>query len=233
MSEIRRTARDLLATLDATDAYLGVVSATRLFYASVVRVEVEAVRACEELLAEIGVEEGLDVVVLEEGTDELLAAVVNMSEEDPSWADGADLAVAVEVDMLETDVVALDDGDAEAPEAEAGDEEVEVYDDALIEIEPDSELPELEPEPLDIAETSDEDVGSVVEELGELDIEDEVTGLLIPPKDERALTDALRRVVTDGALRRKLGRAARERARSEFSFDAISSRVLALRDGRT
>ena len=36
-------------------------------------------RACEELLAEIGVEEGLDVVVLEEGTDELLAAVVNIA----------------------------------------------------------------------------------------------------------------------------------------------------------
>lgn len=64
-------------------------------------------------------------------------------------------------------------------------------------------------------------------------IEDEVTGLLIPPKDERALTDALRRVVTDGALRTKLGRRARERALSEFSFDAISSRVLALRDGTT
>lgn len=57
-------------------------------------------------------------------------------------------------------------------------------------------------------------------------IEHEKTGLLIPPRDEAALTDALRRLITDPALRKRLGTAAREKALAEFSLDAMAQRVL-------
>lgn len=57
-------------------------------------------------------------------------------------------------------------------------------------------------------------------------IEHEKTGLLIPPKDEAALTAALRRLITDPALRQRLGAAAREKALAEFSLDAMARRVL-------
>jgi glycosyltransferase involved in cell wall biosynthesis len=57
-------------------------------------------------------------------------------------------------------------------------------------------------------------------------IEHEKTGLLIPPKDEAALTTALRRLITDPALRQRLGAAAREKALAEFSLDAMARRVL-------
>jgi len=58
-------------------------------------------------------------------------------------------------------------------------------------------------------------------------IEHEKTGLLIPPKDEVALTDALRRVIADVDLCRRFGTAARQKAVVEFSLDTMAQRVLA------
>jgi glycosyltransferase involved in cell wall biosynthesis len=49
---------------------------------------------------------------------------------------------------------------------------------------------------------------------------DGVTGILVPPKNQDALCDALDRVVSDGALRQRLGRQAAERAR-EFEWSRV------------
>ena len=197
MSEFRRSARDLLSVLDATDAYLGMVAATRLYYSSVVRVEVEAVRTCEELLAEIGVEEGLDVVVLEEGTDELLAAAVDgMGPEldegpesfveeigDPVSGAGLDQVAASDLDAIETDDVVPSEvlvamADVEEPEAEASDEpeaadEPEAGDEAGS-ADDDADADEAEASLDDLvleapAESEGEDVVVMVEELEELE----------------------------------------------------------------
>ena len=48
-----------------------------------------------------------------------------------------------------------------------------------------------------------------------------VTGLLVPPRDARALAGALNRLLDDAELRAKLGRAARERVAREFSADRM------------
>ncbi len=45
---------------------------------------------------------------------------------------------------------------------------------------------------------------------------DGVTGLNVPPGDDAALAQALNRLLSDGALRERLGAAARERVRKEF-----------------
>lgn len=52
-------------------------------------------------------------------------------------------------------------------------------------------------------------------------VEDNVTGLLVPPGDEPALADALRRLVTDGELRARLGAAAQAAHRARLSFDSF------------
>jgi len=49
-------------------------------------------------------------------------------------------------------------------------------------------------------------------------IEDGVHGLLVRPRDPRALGDGLRRLLGDAGLRARLGRAARERVRAEFTI---------------
>ena len=56
----------------------------------------------------------------------------------------------------------------------------------------------------------------------------EVEGLLVPPADEGALSQALARVLTDDALCESLGRAAAERGRREFSVEAMADRYEAL-----
>lgn len=50
-------------------------------------------------------------------------------------------------------------------------------------------------------------------------LEDEVSGLLVPPADEDALADALGRLLADPALRARLGAAARARAASHFDIE--------------
>ncbi len=51
-------------------------------------------------------------------------------------------------------------------------------------------------------------------------------GLLIPPRDEAALTEVLRSLIEDPALRQKLGAAARQRAVECYSFEAMAEQAL-------
>lgn len=51
------------------------------------------------------------------------------------------------------------------------------------------------------------------------------TGLLVPPRDERALADALERVLADGELRRRLARGGRSQAETLFSLDRQAAKV--------
>jgi glycosyltransferase involved in cell wall biosynthesis len=55
----------------------------------------------------------------------------------------------------------------------------------------------------------------------------EVTGLLVPPRDARALADAIRALLDDDATREALGSAARERA-ERFSWDRAADGVEAV-----
>ena len=48
-------------------------------------------------------------------------------------------------------------------------------------------------------------------------VEDGVSGVLVPPRDEAALADAMRRLLDDPALAARLGEAARTRARTRFA----------------
>jgi glycosyltransferase involved in cell wall biosynthesis len=57
-------------------------------------------------------------------------------------------------------------------------------------------------------------------------VEDGVTGILVPPKDPEALAEALVRLLRDPDLSARMGRAGRERVRSEFTVDKIVSQTL-------
>jgi len=57
-------------------------------------------------------------------------------------------------------------------------------------------------------------------------VEDGVTGILVPPKDSEALGEALVRLLRDPDLSARMGRAGRERVRSEFTVDKIVSQTL-------
>jgi glycosyltransferase involved in cell wall biosynthesis len=59
-------------------------------------------------------------------------------------------------------------------------------------------------------------------------VEDSVTGILVPPRNVAALTDAIARLASSAELRNRLGRAARLRAEREFSLDKIISSTLVL-----
>ncbi len=56
-------------------------------------------------------------------------------------------------------------------------------------------------------------------------IEDGVHGLLVPPCDPGALADAIRRLLGDRELARRLGDAARQRQRAEFDVEAALRRL--------
>jgi glycosyltransferase involved in cell wall biosynthesis len=67
----------------------------------------------------------------------------------------------------------------------------------------------------------------------------EETGLVVPPADPASLAAAIRRLLEDDALRRRLGSAARERAKRLFSTEAMTAalaevydEVVAARDAR-
>ncbi|MFB3880124.1 MAG: glycosyltransferase [Armatimonadota bacterium] len=52
-------------------------------------------------------------------------------------------------------------------------------------------------------------------------IEDGVSGVLVPPANRDALTAAILRLVGDAGMQERLGKAARERARTRYSLDAM------------
>jgi len=56
-------------------------------------------------------------------------------------------------------------------------------------------------------------------------VRDGETGLLIPTEDEAALVDALRKMIRDPSLRRRLGEQARAAAMERFSMNAMAQRV--------
>ena len=58
-------------------------------------------------------------------------------------------------------------------------------------------------------------------------VEDEVTGLLVPPRDPGALRGALERALGDAELRRRLGAAARAAALERFSWATATEATLA------
>ncbi len=58
-------------------------------------------------------------------------------------------------------------------------------------------------------------------------VEHEVTGLLVPPGNARALRRALERLLASPGLRERLGRAARERAHECFSWEVATASLLA------
>jgi len=58
-------------------------------------------------------------------------------------------------------------------------------------------------------------------------VEDGVTGLLVPPRDPAALREALERLLGDTELRRRLGAAAREKARTDLASEAATEATIA------
>ena len=58
--------------------------------------------------------------------------------------------------------------------------------------------------------------------------QDEITGLLVPPRDADALARAVRRVLDDAGLRERLGQAARQRVQREFTAARMIERTLLL-----
>jgi glycosyltransferase involved in cell wall biosynthesis len=61
-------------------------------------------------------------------------------------------------------------------------------------------------------------------------VEDQVTGLLVPPGDPAALAKAVIRLIEEPALAARLAARAQERARVEFGIDRMLSRLQALYD---
>ena len=68
-------------------------------------------------------------------------------------------------------------------------------------------------------------VASDLEQIGEV-IEHERTGLLCPPGDPDAAAEAVQRLLGDPELRLRLGEAALEDARTRYSWDAHTRRIL-------
>jgi glycosyltransferase involved in cell wall biosynthesis len=68
-------------------------------------------------------------------------------------------------------------------------------------------------------------VAAAVGGLRDLVVDGE-TGLMVPPRDPRALRAALERLLGDRDLRRALGAAARLRAQERFSWDAVSGAMI-------
>jgi glycosyltransferase involved in cell wall biosynthesis len=52
------------------------------------------------------------------------------------------------------------------------------------------------------------------------------TGLVVPPRDPEALRAALRRLLGDSELRRRFGKAGRQRAQERFSWAAVTDATL-------
>jgi alpha-maltose-1-phosphate synthase len=59
-------------------------------------------------------------------------------------------------------------------------------------------------------------------------VDDEVTGLLVPPEDPASLADAMNRLLRDPRRADAMGRAGRERAVNEFSWEAVAAQTAEL-----
>jgi glycosyltransferase involved in cell wall biosynthesis len=59
-------------------------------------------------------------------------------------------------------------------------------------------------------------------------VRDGATGLLVPPRDARALADALERLARDRDLRRRMGAAARDLVTREMSEQVVVAQTVAL-----
>ena len=59
-------------------------------------------------------------------------------------------------------------------------------------------------------------------------VADGETGLLVPPRNPKALAAALRRLLDDPDLRRRMGEAGRRRVASEFTADRMAQRAVAV-----
>jgi phosphatidylinositol alpha-1,6-mannosyltransferase len=57
------------------------------------------------------------------------------------------------------------------------------------------------------------------------------TGFVVEPRDVTAVRDAIGRLLADDALRAKIGDAALQRARSDFSYDVLTKRLAPLAAG--
>ena len=69
-------------------------------------------------------------------------------------------------------------------------------------------------------------VASAVGGLLDLVVDGE-TGVLVPPRDARALREALERLLADADLRRRLGEAGRARVQERFSWPAVTDATIA------
>jgi rhamnosyl/mannosyltransferase len=57
---------------------------------------------------------------------------------------------------------------------------------------------------------------------------DGVTGIVVPPRDSKALNKAINRLLTDSELRSRLGENAKKRVEREFNFDLMIKRILSI-----
>ena len=64
-----------------------------------------------------------------------------------------------------------------------------------------------------------------------LAVEDNISGLLVPERDNGALADQLLQLLLDGALRRRLGQAARARVVEQFTMERMHERLWKVYDG--
>ena len=73
-------------------------------------------------------------------------------------------------------------------------------------------------------------VGSRVGGIPDL-VEQEGTGIIVPPKTPIALSNAIKQLLDDKALRQKFGKQAQRRAQEKFSFDAMIAATVRLYNG--
>jgi glycosyltransferase involved in cell wall biosynthesis len=64
-------------------------------------------------------------------------------------------------------------------------------------------------------------------------VRDGSTGILVPPHDAQALALAVKRLLGDAQLRRRMGAAGRRHIRAQFDRETLLDRLAVLLEGRT